>query len=41
MKDDEVVVIANNKAEGCAPASLRKLAETIVARQSESPTISR
>lgn len=29
----EVIVIANNKAEGCAPESLRKLAEEIV-RQS-------
>ena len=28
----EVIVIANNKAEGCAPESLRKLAEEIVRR---------
>ncbi len=28
----EVIVIANNKAEGCAPESLRKLAEEIVTR---------
>jgi uncharacterized protein YecE (DUF72 family) len=32
-RGDEVIVIANNKAEGCAPASLRKLAETVVARK--------
>lgn len=31
-RGDEVIVIANNKAEGCAPASLRKLAEAIVER---------
>jgi len=31
-RGDQIIVIANNKAEGCAPASLRKLAEAIVDR---------
>lgn len=31
-RGEQVVVIANNKAEGCAPASLRKLAEAIAER---------
>ena len=34
MVGDEVLVIANNKAEGCAPMTLQRLAEAIVARMS-------